>query len=81
MSKYLPIALVLTVFVAIPALAKAVHQAAKPSTYNLVVSAATAPSPGATTRVARIAKRHNSAGAPGLDCVQHVFGIDIALAC
>ena len=80
MSKYLRIGLALAIFAAVPALAATIHRSTKQSTQNLRVSAA-APSQGATTRAGIAGKLHNSVGVPELDCVQHAFGIDIALAC
>jgi hypothetical protein len=76
MRKYLPIALALAIFATTPALARTIHHSAKRSTQNLQMSA-TAPSQGAPARVGP----HNSVGAPNLDCIQHLFGINIALAC
>jgi hypothetical protein len=80
MRKYLPIALGLAIFVVIPALAKTIHHSAMQSTQTLHMSA-NPPSQGATTPLWIAGRRHKSAYAPDLDCVQHSFGIDIALAC
>jgi hypothetical protein len=77
MRKYLPIALVLAIFVAIPALAKTIHHS---STQTLHISA-NPPAQGATIPLWIAGRRHKSVYTPDLDCVQHSFGIDIALAC
>ena len=79
MKRYLSIALALAIFGSAPALARTIHHSAKQSTQNLHMSAIT-PSQGATTRAGKFGTLHNS-DAPALDCVQHSFGIDIALAC
>jgi len=79
MRKYLPIGLALAIFASTPALARTIHHSAKQSTQNLHMSAV-APSQGATIRVGISGKPQNS-HAPDQDCVQHSFGVDIALAC
>jgi hypothetical protein len=80
MRKYLPIALGLAIFATTPALARTIHHSATQSTRNLQISAIP-PSQGATPRVWIIGRLHKSVYAPDLDCVQHSFGTNIALAC
>jgi hypothetical protein len=80
MRKYPPIALALAIFAATPALAKTMHHSAKQSMHNLHMSAIR-PSQGVTTGVGIVGKLHNPVDAPDLDCIQHAFGADIALAC
>jgi hypothetical protein len=79
MRKYLPIGLALAIFASTPALARTIHHSAKPSTQSLYMSAI-APAQGATIRTGISGKLQNS-DAPAQDCVQHSFGINIALPC
>jgi hypothetical protein len=80
MSKYLTIALALAIFAASPALGKTADHSAKQSTQNLHISAVS-PSQGTTTHVWMARKLHNSVDAPDQDCIQHAFGLSIALTC
>ena len=80
MRKYLPIALGLVVFATTPAPARTILHTATESTQNLHMSAIPL-SQVATNRVGAVERLHKSVDTPDLDCVQHSFGINIALAC
>jgi hypothetical protein len=80
MSKYFQIALALAIFAASPALGGTADHAAKQSTQNIRLSAVPS-SQGTTTRAWTGRKLHNSVDAPDQDCIQHAFGLNIALTC